>query len=371
MNKLKCKYNSFVAYIYVYINCYMEDLAKSIVDILYDYHNEHDFTFTTNHVLKWVSQFDENDQEFILKEFLHLLQNDGVYIDEKKARKLLITRIVHLSNRFKFKNPVEFLKNVEFVVMQQEPKSQWAILKMLEQELKCHFTIDFSHCGSVSKRFSIYLDDVIATGGRVYEDCKKWLEQVNDDNETNYQKVVEKNKILIVSVFCKHTWANTDWRLKNIFGDKILNKIEYISDYYVYNHPIKKQQFNFAYPINQNNLIVDKYLQQIEDKAKYKNNKQHAFRNPSLPEKEVFFSSPENRVRFENILVMEGIKILGKTIGRLGPNHRPLGDGPPSFMTLGTGTFFFTWRNISNTSPLVFWWKAHWFPLFPVIGRGV
>jgi hypothetical protein len=55
------------------------------------------------------------------------------------------------------------------------------------------------------------------------------------------------------------------------------------------------------------------------------------------------------------------------------PNIRPLGLINPTYRTFGLGTHFFTWRNIPNNSPLVFWWEVpghNWIPLFPVMNRG-
>ena len=56
------------------------------------------------------------------------------------------------------------------------------------------------------------------------------------------------------------------------------------------------------------------------------------------------------------------------------PRKRPLGDTVKSHKTLGTGTLFFTWRNISNTCPIVFWWDVfghNWTPLFSLKNRGI
>jgi hypothetical protein len=98
----------------------------------------------------------------------------------------------------------------------------------------------------------------------------------------------------------------------------------------------------------------------------------YAFRPANRPGQETFFSTPANRKRFENILLHKGIELLGEA-KNLEDNHRPLGMTNPSRKTLGTGTMFFTWRNISNTSPVVFWWEitgSDWYPLFKLLHRG-
>ena len=110
------------------------------------------------------------------------------------------------------------------------------------------------------------------------------------------------------------------------------------------------------------------FLEFIEDafERDYEMKNAHlAFRNPEYPKEEKFFSSEENRIRYENILLKKGIDIINDT-DNLNVNTRPLGLTPPSHKTLGTGSHFFSWRNISNTSPLVFWWETNgWVPLFP------
>jgi hypothetical protein len=99
---------------------------------------------------------------------------------------------------------------------------------------------------------------------------------------------------------------------------------------------------------------------------------EYAYRKNNIPIKEQFFSSKSNRIRFENIMLMKGIELLGG-VKKLKINHRPLGVTNPTKKIFGTGTLFFTWRNISNTTPIVFWWKitgSDWYPLFPLINRG-
>lgn len=105
------------------------------------------------------------------------------------------------------------------------------------------------------------------------------------------------------------------------------------------------------------------------------NNDLPVFRPKNLPLKETFFSSPENRIKLENLFIQKGIELLSK-VKSDSPDKRkrPLGDSIRSHKTLGTGTLFFTWRNISNTCPLVFWWDVsghEWIPLFCLKNRGV
>jgi hypothetical protein len=87
----------------------MKEIAAQICDILHDYHVDEGFKFTSDHVLKWVSQFDHKDREFILQEFLHLLTK-GIYINKLDAKRVLINKLNKLAEFFKFKDTISFLK---------------------------------------------------------------------------------------------------------------------------------------------------------------------------------------------------------------------------------------------------------------------
>lgn len=349
----------------------MKKIAASICEIVHDYHRGK-AKFDTDHVLKWSAQFG-NDQQFILEELLHVLQH-GVYISEAKARELLIRQIDKLAEHFKFKNTPDFLKHVEFLNMQKKYKSQNALLGILDEELRSVYDIGFEDCGSKSKKYALYVDDVLATGGTVFNDCSKWLSTKNVDGITNYDKVLKDEKLFIVSCFCKHSWGwhNVKWRLKFLFdNDAIMGKVKIQANYTIQNHPPDTGQvFNHAYPISQDQ---SKLVLEFIKKLKADRDEKFAFRDMKRPEKEEFFSTKANRIRFENILLNKGIELLND-VKELEENQRPLGMTNPSRKTLGTGTIFFTWRNISNTTPVVFWWEiqgSNWYPLFKLDNRGI
>jgi hypothetical protein len=153
----------------------------------------------------------------------------------------------------------------------------------------------------------------------------------------------------------------------------MLNKIRYTCDYQIENHPsVPNQRFNFVCPVKQQPDNVADYLDSLQAGYRYTMSKrEYAFRPNAKPTDEKFFSSSANRIRFENVLLQKGIELLGRVSKEnLNHNQRPLGNINPTFQTLGCGTLFFTWRNISNTTPIVFWWGAHWQGLFPLSNRG-
>ena len=346
----------------------LSQLAEIILETIKDYHNYQGFQFSSSNILEWVNQFDENDRVFILEEFSHLL-NQGIYCSETKARELLIQRIKYLSAINKFSNPMEFLSHTVFLRLQNSGKSQDILLGILDQELIKIYGFGVNQCGKVSQKYIIYLDDILATGKTVLSDCLKWLPLQDASGKSNLNKILGGEIIFIVSLLCYHNNNNVLWSLKLQFNqDAILKKVLFYSDYKVENHPkFQNQQLNFAYPISNQPQNVLNYFDNLPASTKAN----VAFRNPILPSKETFFSTPENRIRFENILLSKGVELLSKA-NNLKPNHRPLGATFPSYKTLGTGTLFFTWSNVSNTCPIIFWWKAGgWKPLFPLRGRGL
>jgi hypothetical protein len=88
------------------------------------------------------------------------------------------------------------------------------------------------------------------------------------------------------------------------------------------------------------------------------------FRPEDRPSAETFFSSPKARDQFERAITVKGLELLNRVTAPK-PNLRPLGYVLPSHNTLGFGALAFTWRNVPNTTPLVFWYDAPgWTPLF-------
>ena len=276
----------------------------------------------------------------------------------------MIKRLELLAKEFKFSNTASFLSHVQFLKLQPSGKSQDYLLSILDEELTKNYGLGLAQCGTASKKYAIYIDDVLATGGTVFKDTFAWLSAIDANGKSNLTRVIGNESTLIISLFCRHNWPNIPWRLKlQLNNDAILRKIKFYSDYEIENHPgFQNQRLNFAYPIQNQPSNVLEYFNNIpaQDKATI------AFRRVNEPTKETLFSSPENRMRFENIILRKGIELLQKAQA-LKSNHRPLGATFPSYKTLGTGTLFFTWRNISNTCPIVFWWDAGvWLPLFPL-----
>ncbi|WKL43737.1 hypothetical protein [Flavobacterium sp. ZE23DGlu08] len=350
----------------------MQETVVKIFEILQDYHCDNPETkhkMSVEHIINWANQFGD-DAEFILSELLHFLPQ--IYISKSKAIELLEKRLVDFQAFYKYQTMQEFIMNTHFIDVQKAEKSQKEILPVVKEILDKHFGINYDLLIDQPKKHYIYFDDVLATGGTVYKDLSNWLSESN-----NLKKVLNKEKTIALSLFCYHKlgFDNIEWRLMKAFDDKIKNFLLVGFDYKIENQlkpkwVAEKQALNCIYPIEKQPKEILEYLASLEGE----NTSIAAFRPVNLPTKEIFFSSPANRIRFENIILEKGLELIQK-IKKADPDprKRPLGDTVKSHRTLGTGTLFFTWRNISNTCPIVFWWDVpghEWIPLFCLKNRG-
>lgn len=351
----------------------MAELIDKVVDIIGDYHQDVDSGFVMNHdhVLEWVSQFDETDQEFILTELLHLLNQD-IYVSKGKAKEILYNFIIKITTHFEYLNVESFLRDTVFLRLQPKGKSQDVLLNLLDEVLQERFGTSLGICGTFSKRNFIYLDDILATGKTFRLNMITFFEQ-ND----YLQNLKEKKIRFLAYFFCVHSWGlnNVRYSLNKDLKDNFFmdEKLFLVKGKYIIENNIKanKQKLNLVYPQIQNDLF-DEYLGTLNlDNT----DKSRAYRNPGQPDVEVFFTSSQNRNRLEAIFTQKGIDIINQIRDdSLKINHRPLGKTYPHYKTFGTGTMYFTWRNISNTCPIVFWWDnpAHnWKGLFPLYKRGI
>lgn len=344
----------------------MENLIQELYALIKDYHSDESNPLQFNDIETWIKQFELEDQLFILSELIHLL-NKGIYISKEKAKELLWSNFIQLSKLNGYTDLRKFIWESHFFKLQDEGKSQNILFKILNELVEQNTGVSLNTDLGYTKKNYIYLDDVIGTGKTVLGSLKKWLSENNNSN-----KVLSGQINLIVSVFCMHEWAvqNIKWSLKCVFeNDKFLKVPIFQSNFIIDNRVwLPSANLNCLYPNSFQSTMVMNYLESLEAK----NYADKSFRKIGQPKEEHFFSSIENRNRFEKIIIEKGIEILEK-VKKKNPSHRPLGSTYPHYKTLGTGTLFFTWRNISNTCPLVFWWDnpAHdWKGLFPLGGRG-
>lgn len=348
----------------------MDEFAYQVHDIIKDYRNHDGIHLSTSDIIDWANQFNE-DAEFILRELSIILPQ--VYISRDEAKKFVKRRIEFYLKLYRYGSISTFLSETEFLNMQLPFKSQPAILNLLEEVLAEYFEESYFKYVTFPKINYVYFDDILASGSTIGNHLVQWLNSTDEQGKSNYEKVASSEIRLAVSLLCYHSWGLSfqKFRINKTFDEKLGNKIHWFGDYEIQNHAkFFNQRLNIVKPLKGSDLLVNTYFASL-NATKYED---YAFREPYTPTKETFFSNAENRIRFENIILNKGIEIINMIQGPIKTNIRPLGLINPSYKILGLGTHFFTWRNIPNNCPLVYWWEVNghnWKPLFPVVNRGI
>lgn len=355
----------------------MDEIIEKIIAIIKDYRKDDISIFYRKkmdkaHIMKWIEQFDEGDRDFMLSELLHLLPNS--YLTKENTLRILGDEFETLRKDFGYDSVSDFLDETKFLDCQENGKSQKVFLQIIDTILQEKYNYNLKKCGTKEVKNWIYFDDVLASGGTFRANILEEIENYGN------KKFIDSGIKIIASFVILHSWAtnNVSFSIDNAIKHKLGQRLKFYRVAKVENNPRinyynSNPDFNHIYPIK--NDLGESVLEFVEnsfDRDYELRNAQFAFRNPEYPKEEKFFSSPENRIRYENILLKKGFEIIESIDNLTAKSLRPLGMTPPSYKTLGTGSHFFTWRNISNTCPLVFWWGANdWYPLFPVKNRGI
>lgn len=349
----------------------MDNLIQEIQAIIADFRNDDGILIDQDRIKKWIEQFDTNDQIFLLKELKNIFEKR--YISKNKAYDFLKAIVEKLTTDYKYKTQKDFLSNSVFLSLQPQNKSQSVLLKILTDLLEKEYNYDIKYCGRISKINYIYIDDILCTGNTLFQNIKDWS-STKAGKLSNYALLKQKKINLILCYIFLHkknfhkTITRLNYQIGNDFGGliKTYRLLEVENDL----DTNSKLEFLFPVPSPKDKIITDyqkKVEEDVNDYCKSKNfNPPQAefYRNSIYPNKEEFFSNPINRIRIENILLKKGIEIINSANANI-PNMRSLGYELPSHKNFGFGTLTFTWRNIPNNTPLVFWYSGGGFlPLF-------
>ncbi len=338
----------------------MQQVINSIYEIIKDYRNEDGIHISEGDIMEWGKKFGE-DSEFVLSEILHLLKQ--TYFSKNDAKEILKKFVNDQYVQYGFKSFEEYLQATCFLRLQEYGKSQNVLIDMLDLLIVEKTGKHISDYDNHPKSLYVYLDDILATGGTIRKDILAWLEM-----NGNAEKIKKGEIKLELSLICAHTWG-LKFLLYGLMQKYGNINIKCRFAYEIQNHlKLFNQELNIAIPVKDQPQEVLDYLDSLAA-FKYE---EYAFRDPSKPEKERFFTSTENRIRYENLILEKGLYIIKQIKNEVNPNIRPLGMINPNYKTFGLGTHFFTWRNVPNNCPLVFWWQVeghNWKPLFPAKRR--
>lgn len=343
-------------------------LLKSLAITIADYRLNEIAPITPAHVEKWLNQFEPTDQPVILTEMLSIMQR--FYFSRAKAkdclRNFLKIDVIGAHNS----EPLRLLAHVDFLHLQHEISSQEALLQLVDEILNEDYNFSLDDCGTASVHTYIYIDDASYTGSRLRYDmttgagAPAWIVNTAPPNcklfiyNIAFHTGAQKYAMSYINQAAQRKSIGVYKREARMIDTRRLpgSKVEFLWPDSVPNDPAVSSYMSRFYPVraekNWRNDIV--------------------LRGQGIPNQETLFPSPDARKIIEKAFLLKGSQIIN-VCRNPSLSMRPLGfEKIPS---LGFGTFFVTYQNISNNCPLVLWWgnptlpATHplsvWYPLFP------
>jgi hypothetical protein len=359
----------------------MEQLITSIYQTLKDYRADENrplVRITTDRIRNWINQFDNELRVTILSELDNIFKKR--YCSKAKVKVFLDQVIQVLTNDFNFKNADEFLKNSDFLNLQPEGKSQRIMLSLFDELIQEKYGLSLADCGTKSKKYSIYIDDILCTGLTLISNIKDWSEQNFSANKTNAQAVADNSTILVFAYVFIHekNYRKKVAEMRHKISDAIAENHKMYSLVKIENGVYQSSKLDLIFPLEEGQTErVKEYQAEITNRVDQRANEMgwrtgpnEFYRPANLPTNEVFFTTVENRKIVENAFLQKGIQILDNANSKI-PNMRALGYSLPALKDFGFGALCFTWRNVPNNAPLVFWYSGGGFtPLFKVTRGG-
>ena len=349
----------------------VQKLEQSISAIIKDFRQGTvGIDLNSDHVHKWVSQFDVDAQKVILEETLQIFQKwyfnrtkIGQFLDE------IVQSVVQDENQ---ENAPEVFKNIVFLDMQEKGKSQTDLVQMLQTLVKkkynCNVNIQ-SQVSSGNKHY-IYIDDGLFTGSRLIKDLTRCVELASENTKIDIWYLIS----------CESGQSYSERKLKSIVEEKNINiKINVMNEIHNIKTIEKVNDVSVWYP-RQDCLWPNENLDDVPIIKNYKTSLERAlgkekpipyfYRTNRLTYTPGIFMSMKNRDIVECAFLKKGIEIVQKCKTEKG--MYPLGYN--LYPSAGFGSFCATDLNVSNTCPLVLWWGNvtkkgnildNWYPLLP------
>lgn len=357
----------------------MENLIDQIFEIIKGYRKGEDGEMSIDIITNWIKQFDEEDQEFLLSELLHILKLRYASEDNFKDyfKGILFKDIATMAKEnFGLTDLKGIFEKLYFIDQQPEGKSQKDILNLLKDILLEEFELDISICGKDDIIAVVYMDDILCTGDTLFKGLDSWLQGSEFiDNKSN-KEYLEEKKIQVISIF--YAIHNLNMHKVRFRFNKKYNNIRlgfiWEDNHEIDNNYMKPQNsdLQFMYPkYAAEEELFEECRTQIEEKVdrycddkKFKRTENYFYRDENYPSRELMFTSNQNRDRFEKIILKKSIELYNLANSEK-VRMRPLGNGLTTDKSFGFGTLFFTWRNVPFNTPMVFWYEHKgWQPLF-------
>ena len=354
----------------------MDELIISIFSELKDYRADEGnliVQMTPECIRLWIKQFKEELRIPILTELLNIFKQR--YCSRKNIKEFLETIVSKLSKYFDFTTPQDFLRNSNFLNLQPQGKSQRVLLSLFDELIQNKFGLSLAECGTTSKKYSIYIDDILCTGLTLISNIKEWSEKAFSQGKTNKQAVADGSTILVFAYIFIHekNYYKKKAEMRYKISKEVSNNHKMYRMCEVENGTSQSSKIDLVFPleVGQSQNVVsykNEIIKLVDNHTKRYNtiSPEEFYRPAGLPHNEQFFTSVENRIIVENAFLQKGIEILQNARPN-NKNIRALGYSIPALKNFGFGALCFTWRNVPNNAPLVFWYLGGGFsPLFKV-----
>ncbi|MXV85306.1 hypothetical protein F4Z98_18295 [Candidatus Poribacteria bacterium] len=326
-------------------------LLDSITNTIKDYREGEIAQPTSDHVDRWVYQFDNAVQVPLLREMDYVLKKTYLsksYVSRFFAKQIENEKLVGDKSR-------EFWQNATILNIQQRGHSQTEIRKLSGQALKRKYGLSIDECGSRGGAF-IYLDDALFTGARIGADVSDWIANGPD-----------KATLHIIVIF-SHRLG--EWQC-NVSLSRAVREAGKEIDFRIWAATRLENRRLYRY---RSEVLWPTVLPDDDDLKNYVQSETKFPFEPRQPDgrlRKNIFSSENGRQLLEKELLLAGIRIRAFCAN---PSQalRPLGFG--SF-NIGFGSTIVTYRNCPNNCPLALWWGdptkppyhslSKWYPLLP------
>ena len=328
------------------------ELLESIAKTIADYRKGEIPQPSPEHVEKWVSQFQEEVQEPLLREMDNVVENwyfNRDWVVDFLSRQVKNEKLAGTS-------PCDFWEKANFLNIQKNGHSQEEMLEVFAEGLQAQCGLHIEGCKSDDGPY-IYLDDALFSGFRVGDDLSTWLEQDAPEKGNVHILVIASHKFgefqILKRLKEQAKESNKDikfhcWRAVSFENRKIYSKNSEVLWPAVLPDDAALQAY-----------MAEKHKFPFEP------------RQPGGTYENEVFSSEESRQLLERELLLAGVRIRS-FCQNPNPIMRPLGFSP---FGLGFGSLIVTFRNCPNNCPLALWWGnpeedessplSKWYPLFP------
>ena len=335
-----------------------DELVLGIVDTVADYRRDDGVAITGDHVAAWATQFHGDDVLAVLRETRAVLE--ARYVSKASAFDFLESVLRELARQNSGSDLQRTLAETAFLDIQVVGKSQGALLTMLD-EIVGQYGYRVADCGGRAPKRYIYLDDVLCTGATLFRTMKSWW-LAPDCSGFARQDSLPKN-VTVQYVFIalhRRYWSHVVHRFA--FDTALLSRATprmVSAALRIQNDRSATSALDFAFPRRVGlPRSAELFFRSLNVSSS------HFFREEERPAMETLFTSAQGRNSFERAILAKGIEIV-QSLGNDGLSGHPLGFTFAAEKSFGFGALVFTWRNVPNNSPLVFWHDApQWTPLF-------